>query len=67
MVPWVLVFMDLVSERDPCLFHVLDVVLWPLGEQGVECPDVMNDHLVPRVCILLVVLVIDDVCQPTLV
>ena len=57
--------MDLVPQGDPCLFGVLDVVWRPMGEQGMECSDVVDDDLVPWISVLLAVLVIDD--EPPLV
>ena len=63
MVPGVL---ELVADVQPCLFDVLDVVWGPVVDQSVESSDVVDDDLIPWVSELFVVLVVDDVCQPTL-
>ena len=63
LVPGVLLFVDLVADGNPGLFDVLDVVVWPMVDQGVESPDVMDDDLVTWVSILFGVLVIDDISQ----
>ena len=54
------------ADVQPCLFDVLDVVWGPVVDQSVESSDVVDDDLIPWVSELFVVLVIDDVCQPTL-
>ena len=45
---------------------MLDVISRPLGDEGVQCPDVVDDHLVPGISKFLADLIIDDVLQPPL-
>ena len=66
VVPGALLRVELVADVQPRLFDVLDVVWGPVVDQSVESSDVVDDDLIPWVSELFVVLVIDDVCQPTL-
>ena len=55
MVPLVWFSPEVVPNGEPCLFHMLDVICGPVVDEGVQCPDVVDDHLV-----------VDDVLQPSL-
>ena len=54
VVPGVLLLVDLVTDAQPCLFDVLDVVWGPVVDQGVQSPDVVDDDLVSWVSELFV-------------
>ena len=41
MVPLVCFGPELIPNGEPCLLHVLDVISWPVVEEGVQCPDVV--------------------------
>ena len=66
MVPLVLLFVELVSDGDPSLFHTLDVVCRPIVDEGVECSDVVKDHLITWIAKLVADLIIDDILKATL-
>ena len=57
---------ELVSDGDPCLFHMLDMIIRPVGDEAVQCPDVVDDHLVPGISKFLADLIVDDVLQSPL-
>ena len=66
-VPLVCFAAELVADGDPGLLDMLDVIHWPVGDEGVQGSYVMDDHLVPRISKFLLGLVIDDVLQSPLV
>lgn len=67
MVPLVWFSPEVVPNGEPCLLHVLDVICWPVVEEGVQCPDVVDDHLVTWIAKFVADLIVDDVLQPSLV
>ena len=46
-VPLVCFAAELVADGDPGLFDMLDVVHWPVGDEGVQGSDVMDRSLGP--------------------
>ena len=66
MVPLMLLFVKLVAYGDPCLLDVLDMVSGPIGDQGVQSPDVVKDHLISWISKLVADLIIDDILEASL-
>ena len=66
MVPLVRFGPEVVPNGEPCLLHMLDVICRPVVEESVQCPDVVDDHLVTWIAEFVADLVVDDVLQPSL-
>ena len=66
MVPLVGFGPEVVPNGEPCLLHMLDVICRPVVEEGVQCPDVVDNHLVTWIAEFVADLVVDDVLQPSL-
>ena len=61
MVPRVLLLAKLVLQFQPCPFDMWKVVAGPVSDEGMDCLDMLDDHLVCRIQVLGLVLVVDDI------